>query len=375
MEAATIRYEEELSNLARLSLESNIENIKLYLARLIRKSRKSNPELSQHLSTLLKNSKETLQSPTSLTRFAPAPDQPQTVKLSTVTQFIRSPDIKDSIEPVLPATVKTEIDNILMERKNQRLLLQHELHPISTAVFTGPPGVGKTITAQWIAKELNLPLIALDLAAVMGSKLGQSGANLRSVLDYARENHCVLFLDEIDAVAKSRSDDSDIGELKRVVTILLQELNDWPKDSLLLAATNHPEMVDSALWRRFEVIIDFPLPNQETLSNAIEEFIGKDKEIFSKYLNIFPIIFSGESLSRVQMEINKMRKNYILNFKSIDKSIQDIIENKTFKMDIKKRKMFAERLYNSGLSQIRSAELAGINRDTLRSHIRQNKEI
>ena len=105
--------------------------------------------------------------------------------------------------------------------------------------------------------------------------LGRTGANLRQVLDYAKQTPGVLLLDELDAVAKRRDDDAEIGELKRLVTVLLQEIDDWPPGNLLLAATNHPELLDPAAWRRFEAVLEFePLP-PEVLHRLIVETLSR----------------------------------------------------------------------------------------------------
>ena len=99
------------------------------------------------------------------------------------------------------------------------------MDPTRSALFTGPPGVGKTLAAKWMARELGQPLAILDLSAVMSSFLGRTGSNVRAVLDFARDRRCILLLDEFDAVAKRRDDTSEIGELKRLVTVLLQEID------------------------------------------------------------------------------------------------------------------------------------------------------
>src|SRR5690606_32775240 len=108
----------------------------------------------------------------------------------------------------------------------------------------------------------NRPLLILDLASVMSSYLGRTGTNLRHVLDYAKSLDCVLLLDELDAIAKRRDDRGEIGELKRLVTVLLQQIDDWPPKSLLIAATNHADLLDPALWRRFDVTLEFPIPDR-----------------------------------------------------------------------------------------------------------------
>ena len=109
------------------------------------------------------------------------------------------------------------------------------------------------------------PLLILDLSAVMSSYLGRTGSNLRHVLDYAKSLDCVLLLDELDAIAKRRDDSSEIGKLKRLVTVLLQQLDDWPSAGLLIAATNHTDLLDHAVWCRFEELVKFGIPQQDTV--------------------------------------------------------------------------------------------------------------
>ncbi|MBT3107222.1 ATP-binding protein [Streptomyces sp. COG19] len=130
------------------------------------------------------------------------------------------------------------------------------------------------MAARWLAYELKLPLLVLDLSSVMSSYLGRTGANIRKVLDYAKSSPSVLLLDELDTVAKRRDDAAEVGELKRLVTVLLQEIDDWPSSSLLLAATNHGELLDPAVWRRFDVVVDFPLPGPVELEEALHHYCG-----------------------------------------------------------------------------------------------------
>jgi len=117
------------------------------------------------------------------------------------------------------------------------------------------------MVASWLADQLDLPLVTLDLAAILSSLLGSTGRNVKSALDYAKSGSCVLLLDEFDALAKRREDDTDVGELKRIVNVILIERDRWPETSLLVAATNHPQLLDPAVGRRFDLGIELPLPS------------------------------------------------------------------------------------------------------------------
>ncbi|MDO4144205.1 AAA family ATPase [Clavibacter michiganensis] len=174
------------------------------------------------------------------------------------------------------ARVSGDLDELVAERQRADALARMGIPLSRTVLLTGPPGVGKTLASRWLAQQLCLPLVTLDLASVVSSYLGSSGRNIRSVLDYAKSGPCVLLLDEFDAVAKRRDDDSDIGELKRIVNVILVELDRWPDTSLLVAATNHPQLLDSAIDRRFDRVIEFPLPDEQERRALLQQANSDD---------------------------------------------------------------------------------------------------
>lgn len=271
-------------------------------------------------------------------------------------------------DPILPADVQKHLAQLVEEHKHAELLLGAGLAPIRTALFVGKPGVGKTMSARWIAKELDLPLAILDLASVMSSFLGNSGTNVRRVFDYAKNSPMILLLDEVDSVAKQRDDASEIGELKRLVTVLLQEIDAWPEGSILLAATNHPSLLDPAVWRRFEQVIDFPLPNLEALTTcALDSFDSPDTG--TEVAEAIALIYQGTTLSVLKNDILSARRKALL-------SGQDPIE--VFFMNARSRfaelpprqrgPLAAKMALNTGLSQRSIHEITGVSRDTIRKY-------
>ncbi|QHH95444.1 ATP-binding protein [Acinetobacter gyllenbergii] len=215
--------------------------------------------------------------------------------------------------PVLSTKSNQLLEQVLEERGIAEKLQEIGLSPCKTILFEGPPGVGKTMSSRWLAKELDLPLLILDLATVMSSFLGKTGNNIRAVLDYASSFPCVLLLDEFDAIAKRRDDDRELGELKRLVTVLLQALDDWPESSLLIAATNHSELLDPAIWRRFDLQVSFDLPNNE----MVEKYISQYYPEISNIKKPLSEKFNGKSFSDIDRIIKLAKKESILKNKSI----------------------------------------------------------
>jgi DNA-binding NarL/FixJ family response regulator len=209
--------------------------------------------------------------------------------------------------PVLSDEVEKGVARLLRERRAADRLAAAGLVPVRSLLMSGPPGVGKTMTARWVARQLQLPLYTLDLASVMSSFLGRTGANVRAVLDHAQQEPCVLLLDEFDAIAKRRDDDSDVGELKRLVTVILQTIDDWTPISLLVAATNHGDLLDRAVWRRFDMTLDLKLPEPAQISGVIQQ-----KGLAAPLANLLATLFLGESLSTVSRVVEASRKAHVI---------------------------------------------------------------
>ena len=242
-------------------------------------------------------------------------------------------------------------------------------------MFTGPPGVGKTFAAYWLARELNKPLRILDLATVISSYLGRTGVNIRYVMDYAKNEDCVLLIDELDSLGKRRDDDQDVGELKRLVTVLLQELDDWPGENLLIAATNHPELLDRALWRRFDPIIEFGYPKESTVKTWIKQYWSEnspwpksDAELSS---SVIAIAMKGSSYNDIEHQIQRIFKQSVLKNISEYDALALLVKQHLALIPDKEKRQIAY-ILEKPIGQRKASELTGVARNTIREHRRNN---
>lgn len=185
------------------------------------------------------------------------------------------------VESVLPGDVdlifsdflRSEIDGVVTMRRKRDILARHGIDAQNYLLLYGPPGCGKTSIARYIAAQTGLSLVTARLDSLVSSLLGSTAKNIRKVFDYAAQQECVLFLDEFDVVAKRRDDENELGELKRVVNSLLQNIDSFGDDSILIAATNHQNLLDPAIWRRFNKVIEVPMPSNGELKAYAQRFI------------------------------------------------------------------------------------------------------
>lgn len=179
---------------------------------------------------------------------------------------------------LLPAVTRTACETLVEEQRRADLLRSHGLEPRNRVLLVGPPGNGKTTLAEAIAEALGVPLLVVRYEAVIGSFLGETASRLRRVFDYARTTPCVLFFDEFDVVGKERGDIHETGEIKRVVSSVLLQIDDLPSWTIVATATNHPELLDRAVWRRFQLRLDLPAPTHSQIVDFIKRFF-RDREL------------------------------------------------------------------------------------------------
>ena len=174
---------------------------------------------------------------------------------------------------VLDSTTNTRIEEFIAFVENGDKLEAHGVGLSPSLITYGPPGTGKTQLARFIAGRLGMPLLTARSDALISSFLGSTSKNLRMLFDHVAHRHCILFLDEIDAFAKLRDDQQELGELKRVVVSLLQNLDAMDHETVLLAATNHDHLLDPAIWRRFTFRIPLALPRAAERRTILELFL------------------------------------------------------------------------------------------------------
>jgi len=191
-------------------------------------------------------------------------------------------------EAILEVTPRLALDDLLLplpvRQSGQQLVEEHQradvlrangYEPRHRVLLSGPPGNGKTSFAEGVAEGLSLPFYIVRYDALIGSYLGETNARLRKLFDYVRTTPCVLFFDEFDAIGKERGDTHETGEIKRVVSFLLMQLDQLPSYVVVIAATNHGELLDRAVWRRFQMRLALPAPARREVTVFLDRILSE----------------------------------------------------------------------------------------------------
>ncbi|MEX2607766.1 MAG: AAA family ATPase [Kiritimatiellia bacterium] len=180
---------------------------------------------------------------------------------------------------VIPERIRSRLDQVLLEYRQQEKLKAHGMSHRRKLLFTGPPGTGKTMSARVIAHELRLPLHTIQVDRLVTKFMGETAAKLRQIFDLIRTEHGVYLFDEFDAIGGDRGAVNDVGEMRRVLNAFLQFIEQDASDSLIIAATNNPRLLDSALFRRFDDVIAYAPPSvderKKLIANVLARFMAK----------------------------------------------------------------------------------------------------
>jgi SpoVK/Ycf46/Vps4 family AAA+-type ATPase len=169
----------------------------------------------------------------------------------------------------LDEPIRSRIDRVLLEQRQREKILAHGLRPLRRLLLVGPPGTGKTMTAAALAGELSVPLFTIQLDGLITKYLGETAAKLRLIFETIRQTRAVYLFDEFDALGGERAAKNEVGEIRRVLNSFLQFLEQDDSDSVIVAATNHPQILDKALFRRFDSVIEYRLPSQGLIEEVM----------------------------------------------------------------------------------------------------------
>ena len=236
-----------------------------------------------------------------------------------------------------------EIESFLDYIRKQEKLLELGIPSNPSLLLHGVPGTGKSQLANYIASELKLPLITARSDALISSYLGSTSKNIRSLLEYANSEPCVLFLDEFDSIAKARDDKNEIGELKRVVVSLLQNI-DSLNNTVVVAATNHPHLLDPAVWRRFHYKMELGLPElqvrQKLIDSLLKRFVSDEHDI-----SILAKLTDQRTGAEIEMVIHEYLRFIVVNELPFElgaicrRVLIDKYPNLTFDAQVKKEEL------------------------------------
>lgn len=267
-------------------------------------ARKGHQNLAEELKKLIQDSKKSKINDKTFKRLPVSNAQKE---LNDLLEFTRPEDkLKDM---VLSNKLKQSIQRILDEQSQIEKLRQHNLFPRKKLLLTGPPGCGKTMTAKVLSNELGIPLFVIRLDGLISRYMGESIAKLRLVFDTMKEFRAVYLFDEFDSIGTTRNHGNDVGEIKRVLNSFLLQIEKDESNSLIIAATNMPENLDEALFRRFDDIINYPLPTEKQIY-----------QFYKRELN--------EKLSDSDNMLLKLSKKSIgLNFSDLKRVCEDFLKN------------------------------------------------
>lgn len=213
--------------------------------------------------------------------------------------------------------VAASVQDFLTEQRNVEVLARHKLDPRHKALFIGPPGNGKTVLAGAIAIELGIRSYMVRYDDLISNRPGETSRNLLQIFSYARQEPTLLFFDEFDALGRERDDAQETGEMKRVTSTLLVQIDDLPPHVVAIAATNHGQMLDAAIWRRFNIRLELPKPSLDLFAPFMVDMFGQygfaPGEINGIDLPTVTLRMGPENFSDAELYVRNCIRSYVIN--------------------------------------------------------------
>lgn len=260
------------------------------------------------------------------------PDTPSSTPTNNIVVASRQTDFFSEKTPqrklddlILPKDVLEVCRSLVQEHHRVELLRSYNLEPRHRILLIGPPGNGKTSLAESIAEALMIPLLVVRYENIIGTYLGETAVRLRNLFDYAASRKCVLFFDEFETLGKERGDTHETGEIKRVVSSLLLQIDNLPSHVVVIGATNHGELLDRAVWRRFQVRMNIPSPTRARLTEWFERYQKKSKISFGHTSSALARRLHGSNFSEVEEFCKNAIRQYVL--EQPNSNIHEIISN------------------------------------------------
>lgn len=252
----------------------------------------------------------------------------------------RAAAIRDLVHEIVPerrlddleltSATRRVVTEVIEEQRRGDLLRSYGIEPRSRILLAGPPGNGKTTVAEAIASELMLPFYVIRYEGVVSSFLGETASRLENAFDFARSRRCVLFLDELDTIAKERSDEHETGEIKRVVSTLLLQIDRLPAHVILVGATNHGELLDRAAWRRFQVRTQLAPPSRAQATAFLERLASRLGGDLGYAPRTLAEKLAGESFAELEEFALDVRRRAILELPDVNlrRIVQERLEHR-----------------------------------------------
>ncbi|MFW5761293.1 MAG: AAA family ATPase [Cyclobacteriaceae bacterium] len=224
------------------------------------------------------------------------------------------------------------MQDLVQEHHRSDFLRSYNIEPRNRILLSGPPGNGKTSLAEALAHSLMIPFYVIRYDGIIGSYLGETATRLKAMFDFIRTQECVLFFDEFDSIGKERGDIHETGEIKRVVSSLLLQIDRLPTYVVVVAATNHPELLDKAVWRRFQIRLELDTPDRKMIESWLRKFENKIHYKLQYSVKEIAQKLEGRNFAEIEDFMHDIQRKYILSLPEVN--IKNVVDECLMRLSI-----------------------------------------